>query len=200
MYGSTIPGQDTERLRIGLQFALNPDSSSSSFTDTGCNRAFRSPRLTFPAHTAPLDVKFNGSDAAFVALHGSWNRQPPIGYQVVRLAFSEAGGDSGWQPADPATALDPFQPVLWNKDLMACPTRCFRPTGLAVGRRGELYVTGDSTGDLWVITRRAAGGTQTDRVPSSATGRGCPGYCSSVSVVVLVAAVAALTALTAMAG
>lgn len=80
VYGSTIPGQDTERLRIGLQFALNPDSSSSPFTDAGCNRASRPPRLTFPAHTAPLDVRFNGSGTAFVALHGSWNRQPPVGY------------------------------------------------------------------------------------------------------------------------
>jgi len=139
-------------LRTGDQFALSPNAT---FTDATCNSAaFRSPRLTFAAHSAPLSLAFNGSAAAFVAFHGSWNRDGPVGYQVAVVEF----GDDG-QPRKPSDTKDPATSVLWNADLARCPQHCFRPAGIAVGSKGELFVTGDSTGDLWVITRdrQAAG-------------------------------------------
>lgn len=42
-------------------------------TDEWCASDTEEPRLTFPAHTAPLDVKFlNDGSAAFISFHGSW--------------------------------------------------------------------------------------------------------------------------------
>lgn len=45
------------------------------------------PKLCFPSHTAPLDIKFNpNGTAAYISFHGSWNRSPPDGYRVSRVA------------------------------------------------------------------------------------------------------------------
>lgn len=92
----------------------------------------------------------------FVTFHGSWNRQPPIGYE---LAIVEFGNDG--QPRANADTKDPQKKVLWNEDLSICPKQCFRPTGAAVGPRGEVYVSGDSTGDIWIVRRSGANGEDT---------------------------------------
>jgi glucose/arabinose dehydrogenase len=56
-------------LITGDQFSSEQTDSAN---DKKCNDDYISPRLTFQAHTAPLDIKFtkNGSEA-FVTLHGS---------------------------------------------------------------------------------------------------------------------------------
>jgi len=53
------------------------------------------PKFNLPAHQAPMGIKFYYGTSfptkyhggAFVALHGSWNRQPPTGYKIVYLTF-----------------------------------------------------------------------------------------------------------------
>lgn len=53
-------------LAVGSQFSLNSTSDSVCAGRTA-------PRLTFQAHMAPLDIKFNNSgDQAWVTFHGSW--------------------------------------------------------------------------------------------------------------------------------
>lgn len=49
---------------------------------------FSGPVHKFPAHSAPLGMRFNGATEAFVAEHGSWNRTTPIGYQVTKLTIA----------------------------------------------------------------------------------------------------------------
>ena len=59
--------------------------------------------LNFPAHAAALGIHFyRGSmfppeyrRSAFVALHGSWNRSTPVGYEVVRVKFNDRGLPEG---------------------------------------------------------------------------------------------------------
>lgn len=60
---------DNAGLTIGTQFAM---TENSTITDEICASDYVPPRLTFPAHQAPLDIKFNkeGSEA-YVAFHGS---------------------------------------------------------------------------------------------------------------------------------
>ena len=61
---SALP--DNSGLVIGSQFSLNATSDDICAGRTA-------PRLTFQAHMAPLDVKFNSSgDQAWVTFHGSW--------------------------------------------------------------------------------------------------------------------------------
>jgi glucose/arabinose dehydrogenase len=57
------------------------------------------PVLTYVAHAAPMQmVYYTGThfpaeyrNDAFVTMRGSWNRNPPIGYEVVRIRFNQAG-------------------------------------------------------------------------------------------------------------
>lgn len=56
-------------MKVGDQFT---PSTSDVTTDSVCQDHFVAPRLTWPAHTAPLDIKFtpDGSEA-FISFHGS---------------------------------------------------------------------------------------------------------------------------------
>ena len=48
---------------------------------------------------------------------------------------------------------------MTNPDLSKCPDACFRPVGLAWDSEGRLWVTSDSTGEIYVL-RRADGGEE----------------------------------------
>lgn len=60
-------------LKVGSQFVPNlPVGADLETADEGCSR-FEPPRLVFPAHAAPLDIKFKeDGSAAFISFHGSW--------------------------------------------------------------------------------------------------------------------------------
>ena len=68
LFNTTIP--DLGSLGVGDQFSGN---QNSSVDDNFCTTQRIPPRLTFPAHQAPLDIVFlrNGTKA-FVSFHGSW--------------------------------------------------------------------------------------------------------------------------------
>lgn len=109
------------------------------------------PAAAFPGHWAPNDVTFYYGKqfpsayygGAFLAFHGSWNRAPfpQQGYDVVfqRLADGKASGNcvifaegfAGGQK-DPGAAAH-------------------RPSGLAVGPDGALYVADDVRGRIYRI-------------------------------------------------
>lgn len=117
----------------------------------------KGPIYAFPGHWAPNDVlfytgtvfpaKYRGG--AFIAFHGSWNRAPlpQGGFKVVYLPMrgQRASGDfsvfaDGFAPQPPA----PNEP--------ARPARLSRPTGLAQGPDGSLYIADDAGGKIWKIS------------------------------------------------
>ena len=109
--------------------------------------------LAFPAHWAPNDLLFYRSDAlgeryrggAFIAFHGSWNRMPfpQQGYRVVFVPFRD-GAPAG-DPEDFATGFAGVDVVN-------------RPTGLAEGPDGSLYISSDAGGGrIWRVRRRPQG-------------------------------------------
>lgn len=115
----------------------------------------KEPLAVFPGHWAPMSLLFYSGSAfpekyrggAFIAFHGSWNRapEPQEGYRVVFQPISNgaangeyetfANGFAGVPPAD-------LQPG----------TAKHRPTGLAQGPDGALYVTDDLGGRVYRIT------------------------------------------------
>ncbi len=110
------------------------------------------PVAYFPAHWAPNDMVIYAAsafpkpyfDGAFIAFHGSWNRAPAPqgGYNVV------------FQPMKGGKADGPF--VVFA-DGFAGPHKepgraIFRPTGLAVGPDGALYISDDVRGRIWRVT------------------------------------------------
>ncbi len=76
-------------------------------------------------------------EGVFIAFHGSWNRAPlpQAGYRVV------------WQPLQNGTPAGPYRTVAAGA---AGPTSV-RPSGLAVGPDGSLYLAADANGTVWRI-------------------------------------------------
>jgi glucose/arabinose dehydrogenase len=113
-----------------------------------------SPAAVFPAHWAPNDVVFYTAsqfpakyrNGAFVAFHGSWNRAPaPQGGYMV--AFVPSPGQGG----QPASSHEEFATGFGGANPQ--PTGApHRPSGLAVGPDGALYISDDVKGRVWRVT------------------------------------------------
>jgi glucose/arabinose dehydrogenase/mono/diheme cytochrome c family protein len=109
------------------------------------------PVAVFPAHWAPnAMVRYNQKqfperyrDGVFIAFHGSWNRAPYAqgGYNVVfqPLAADHASGQC-------EIFADGFAGAVKSPAEAA-----HRPTGLAVGPDGSLYVSDDVRGRIYRI-------------------------------------------------
>ena len=103
--------------------------------------------VTFQAHSSPIGFLFyTGSqfpaeyrNNAFVAMHGSWNRNPPSGFKVMRVEF-----DNG-KP----TRVEDFLTGFAIEDGAA---QFGRPAGLAVARDGALLISDDSNGVIYRVT------------------------------------------------
>jgi len=110
------------------------------------------PVAAFPAHWAPNDVViYTGSQfpkayqgGAFIAFHGSWNRAP----------FPQGGYNLVFQPLAGSKAAGPY--VIFADGFAGAHKEpgqaAHRPSGLAVGPDGALYVTDDQNGRIWRIT------------------------------------------------
>jgi glucose/arabinose dehydrogenase len=166
---------DGTGLAVGQQFAI--DNLTSTNSDAVCARTTIPPRLTFPAHWAPLDMKFNSKGSvAYITAHGSWNRDPPDGYLLLAVPFSSTSGE----PTPAINSNSSWEPILSNHDNTQCPGSCFRPVALAWDSKGRLFMSSDSTGEIYVITASDGGsvdaistvnatGTQTASPTTSAT-------------------------------
>lgn len=61
-----------EGLSVGRQFLL-AGPSPDGVDDELCDRKYTPPRLTLPAHWAPIDLRFNsGGSVAYMTSRGSW--------------------------------------------------------------------------------------------------------------------------------
>jgi glucose/arabinose dehydrogenase len=60
-----------QKLKVGMQFSYQ--GSGAGINDDTCSRNYVSPRITLPAHWAPIDIAFNTKgSAAYMTAHGSW--------------------------------------------------------------------------------------------------------------------------------
>ncbi|KAL8719371.1 MAG: hypothetical protein Q9225_003628 [Loekoesia sp. 1 TL-2023] len=154
-----------DNIKVGTQFAMG--DQNSTINDTFCADR-TAPRLTFQAHMAPLDIKFNNSAAeAWVTFHGSWDRTNPVGYKLSVIPF--ANGEPVPAPDNKTAAVD----VLTNADNSKCPQNCFRPVGIAFDQQGRLFMSSDATGEIYVVVRDQASqgntGTSTSGAPTPTT-------------------------------
>ncbi|KAF3925130.1 hypothetical protein ABW20_dc0100797 [Dactylellina cionopaga] len=143
-----IPDQDG--LETGDQFSMY---ENRTLNDTTCKDLYQPPRISFHAHQAPLDIKFDGDGQAWISFHGSWNRAEPIGYRVVTVAFNSNG-----QPKDANNSQSAAIEIMANSDLTQCQTACFRPVGLAFDTAGHLWMSSDATGEIYVIRKQDGSG------------------------------------------
>ncbi|KAI0348128.1 hypothetical protein BDW22DRAFT_1350278 [Trametopsis cervina] len=147
------------KLRTGDQFSLRLEADRD---DAWCRNVTNNvpPRLSFQAHSVPLDLKFFfpskkslprslphvWSGDAFVSFHGSFNRVPPTGYGVVRVPFANS------RPIASRFSNSGYSFLVQATNLNTCPGTCIRPVGLVFSSDGRLFVTSDSSGELFVVS------------------------------------------------
>lgn len=101
------------------------------------------------AHTASLGIHFYQGDllpadyrgGAFVAQHGSWNRDPQAGYRVIHVAFKD--GKPVGMPRDVLTGF-----------LNAAGEAEGRPVSVIEDKAGALLVSDDVGNVVWRVTRK----------------------------------------------
>jgi mono/diheme cytochrome c family protein len=158
------------------KLVLAPEYGGDGGKTVGVCAGKQEPVAAFPGHWAPNDMLiYTGTqfpepyrDGALIAFHGSWNRAPreQAGYNVVfqPLADGKAAGDY-------VVFADGFAGV--HKD----PGRAaFRPSGLAMGPDGALYIGDDVHGRIWRVTYRGDAATaRLAAAPASAVASGPDG-------------------------
>jgi glucose/arabinose dehydrogenase len=115
---------------------------------------YKEPLIGFPAHWAPNDLVFyTGTQfperyrgGAFIAFHGSWNREPQMqgGYAIAFVPMADGRPSGDWE-----IFADDFE---GSSPVTSPASAAHRPTGLALGPDGALYVTDDASGRIWKIT------------------------------------------------
>jgi glucose/arabinose dehydrogenase len=160
------PAEELVELRQGADFGwpecyydgfqhklvLAPEYAGDGGKAVGVCAQKEAPIAAFPAHWAPNDMLiYEGSqfpsaykDGAFIAFHGSWNRAPlpQGGYNVVFQPLADG------KPSGPFVVFaDGFAGAIKQPGQAA-----HRPTGLAIGRDGALYIADDQGGRIWRVT------------------------------------------------
>jgi glucose/arabinose dehydrogenase len=106
------------------------------------------PDYALGTHVAPLGLAFASgaslgeryASGAFVGRHGSWNRRPPNGYDVVFVRFAD-----GMPTGTPETVLGGF--LDGDGDARG------RPVGVAIDGKGALLVADDVGNTVWRVTQ-----------------------------------------------
>ena len=106
------------------------------------------PDYALGPHVAALGLSFSTGQTlgpqfatgAFIGEHGSWNRKPASGYQVVFVPFAGARPAPG---AKPTSVLTGFR---------VGDTAYGRPVGVQIGKDGSLLVADDVGGKVWRVS------------------------------------------------
>ncbi len=118
----------------------------------------RKPEFALGPHVAALGLVFarggerlgpGFGDGAFIARHGSWNRKPLSGYDVVFVKFDDHGNPHGL----PVPVLTGF--LDQNGDTHG------RPTWVTWAGDGALLVSDDTGGIIWRVIAPGAAATAT---------------------------------------
>jgi glucose/arabinose dehydrogenase len=150
------------------KLVLAPEYGGDGGSKVGVCAQKRAPVASFPAHWAPDALAiYNGSQfpapwraGAFIAFHGSWNRAP----------YPQGGYNVVFQPLANGKVSGPF--VTFADGFAGAhkePGRAeYRPSGLAVGLDGALYIADDQHGRIWRVTYQGGPATVAGIQPAPA--------------------------------
>lgn len=137
---------------------LKCDNDRTPINGANCSNVVL-PEVVLPGYDTPIGATFYPTDGrgrytfppayrggAFVTLHGSWH-VPLVPPRVAFVPFRNGA------PAKPVDWRDPN--TQWTNFVSGCQnpdgTRTCRPTGIAVGPDGSLFVSEDDNGTIWRI-------------------------------------------------
>ncbi|WP_437630550.1 PQQ-dependent sugar dehydrogenase [Sorangium sp. So ce854] len=160
--GNVVPPEELNRLVAGNDYGW-PYVYSSGPGERGIDPIMDDPpgttkeayaettepaELVYDAHSAPIDFRFYTGDQfpaeyrndAFVAMRGSWNRYPPVGYKVVRVLFDEETREpKGFEDFVTGWLIEDGRAVFG------------RPAGLVQLPDGSLLVSDDTSGVIYRV-------------------------------------------------
>jgi glucose/arabinose dehydrogenase len=107
------------------------------------------PAVLIQAHSAPIGITFYTGTmfppqyrgAAFVALHGSWNRTLRTGYKIISIPFRNGRPAGGYDDFITGWSTDPSSRQVWG-----------RPACMLVLADGSLLITDDGNGKIYRVT------------------------------------------------
>lgn len=129
------------------------------------------PRVVFPAYQTPIGAVFYPASVSgtyafpkryrggvFVTLHGSWHGPPEIpGFLPPRVVFVAMIGDQPYRPVDWNNPYFQWSDFINSYQVGGTLARIGRPTGIAVGPQGSLFVADDRTGAIYRIRPASVG-------------------------------------------
>ena len=166
--GPELPSEEVMELKSGADYGwpecyfdgmqkklvLAPEYGGDGGKKVGLCADRSPPAAFFPAHWAPNDLLFVTNPrfpaayrkGAFIAFHGSWNRAPApqAGYDVVFQPMADGKASGNY-----VVFADGFAGAVKEPGRAA-----FRPSGLASGPDGSLYISDDVHGRIWRVTYR----------------------------------------------
>ncbi|KAI8952826.1 hypothetical protein F4801DRAFT_539466 [Xylaria longipes] len=152
--------KDTTSLKTGSQFVVSPNTT---FNDASCDGISNPPRLSFPAHIAPIGSVFDkNATNLYVTFHGSWDRQPAAGYQVAEVPFTKTA-EGLYDPVAPADSKTGYKTILSSQNPGSCnspsltQSTCWRLAGVSWDNAGQkLYVSSDNQadGEIFVMQKK----------------------------------------------
>ena len=164
--GANFPSEELFRVEKGADYGwpecyfdsaqaklvLAPEYGGDGGMAVGQCASTRPPVAYFPAQWAPNDLLFYSGkqfppryrEGAFIAFHGSWNRAPlpQGGYNIV---FVPLAGDK------PTGKYEVFADGFAGA-VKAPGQAAHRPSGLAAGPDGAIYIADDQHGRIWRVT------------------------------------------------
>ena len=164
--GPELPAEELVQLQRGIDYGwpecyfdgtqkkllLGPEYGGDGGKTAGLCATRTPPVAFFPAHWAPNDLLITSTmvlpaayrDGAYIAFHGSWNRAPAPqgGYNVVFQPMQDGKASAAY-----VVFADGFAGAVKEPGRAA-----FRPSGLAEGPDGALYIADDLHGRIWRVT------------------------------------------------
>jgi uncharacterized protein (TIGR03437 family) len=145
--GDDAPPEEINILRLGRDYGWpRCYGDGSRYPGYSGDCSFQvAPEVAMQAHSAPLGIAFytgtmfpaRYKNDAFVAFHGSWNRNEPTGYKVIRVLASSGR----------AAGVEDFL-----TGFLQSGTASGRPVDVATGPDGALYVSDDSNGTVFRVS------------------------------------------------
>jgi Raf kinase inhibitor-like YbhB/YbcL family protein len=165
MLGDNDQGEELNELVDGAKYGwayvyadskLNPHNKPPKelgLTNEDWAKQSREPLLMYTAHAAPMQMMFytgamfpaEYKNDAFVAFRGSWNRNPPSGYEVVRVRFDKSGKPMKFEPF-----LSGF--LIKGGAADGDDAHFARLAGVAQLRDGSMLVSDDTNNIIYRVT------------------------------------------------